>query len=491
MSSQTYLAVDLGAESGRVVAGQFDGRTLQLTEVHRFANEPVKVLDTLHWDTLRLFHEIKQGIRKAVAGCEGEIAGVSTDTWGVDFGLLDKHDGLIANPVHYRDHRNDGMADKVFDLVPNAEVYGRTGIQFLPFNTLFQLMGVETHQPDQLQAARTLLFTPDLLNFWLSGEKRAEYTIASTGQVLEACTRQWDLMLFDQLGLPAGILPQLVAPGTMLGNLRPTVAAELGLAGAIPVIAAGSHDTASAVAAVPAGQANWAYLSSGTWSLLGVELAEPLLEAKAMHLGFTNEGGVANTIRFLRNIMGLWLLQECRRSWQRSGTTYSYDELVQAAAQAPPFQSLVNCDDPSFLAPEDMPAALGDYCVRTGQPAPQSVPELVRCCLESLALRYRATVEDLQQLTGQHIEVLHIVGGGSKNRLLSQWTADCLGIPVQCGPVEATAAGNILVQAMARGQIKDLAQIREVVRQSFPVETLLPVAAEKARWDDAFQRITR
>ncbi len=484
MAEQRYAAVDLGAESGRVVVGTFDGARLQLHETHRFPNIPVRTGDTLHWDILRLWNDIQDGLRKV----GGDLSGIGVDTWGVDFGLLDAADSLIGNPVHYRDKRNDGMMDATFEMVPKSEVFNATGLQFLPFNTLYQLMALKTKASAQLEIAQTLLMMPDLLNFWLCGEKAAEYSIASTTQMLDARTRQWHQDLLVRLELPTSILPRVVASGTMLGTLRLDVAQRLGLSSQTPVIAPGGHDTASAIVAVPSQGDDWAYLSSGTWSLMGIELRAPLIDERVAELGFTNEGGVSDTIRFLKNIAGLWLVQECRRSWLRAGHEYSYEELTRLASESAPFGSVIEPDDPAFAAPDDMTRAIRDWCLQTNQAPPESVGAIVRCCLESLALKYRRTLESLEELRGARLNTLHIVGGGTQNKLLSRMTSDCLGRRVVCGPIEATAAGNILTQAMARGALKNLDEIRAVVRASFEVERWEPNADARAQWDEAYTR---
>ena len=481
MSSLLFCAVDLGAESGRVVEGRFDGATLSLDVAHRFANVPARVGDALYWDVLRLWNDICDGLAKV----SGEVAGIGVDTWGVDFGLLDARDELIGNPVHYRDARHAPWLENVENIMPRPEIYARTGLQFLPFNTLYQLRALQNSP--QLDIARTLLWMPDLLHFWLCGAKKNEYSIASTSQLLDARARLWDEELLRKFELPSQILCDLVLPGTKLGTLRPAVAARVGLSKSTPVIAPAGHDTASAIAAVPFSPGeNAAYLSSGTWSLMGVELDEPLLSERAFKLGFTNEGGVAGTIRFLKNIAGLWLVQECRRSFLRDGQEFSYAQLTELAAEIPdgPF---VQPDDARFSAPADMPAALRQFCRETGQAEPQAPGELVRCCLDSLALKYRWTFEKLEELRGP-LEALYIVGGGTQNELLCQLTADCLGKSVLAGPVEATAAGNVLIQALAGAEVRDLAQIREVVRASFETKRFEPRAEEKGKWDEKFGR---
>lgn len=477
-----FCAVDLGAESGRVVEGRFDGARLQLEVAHRFANAPARANGTLFWDVLRLWNDILDGLTRV----EGEVAGIGVDTWGVDFGLLDARDQLLGNPVHYRDARHAGYIDKAAQTMPRAEIYARTGLQFLPFNTLYQLLEMRDQSP-QLPLARTLLWMPDLLHFWLCGAKKNEYSIASTSQMLDVKARLWDEALLRQFELPTKILCDLVPPGCKLGSLRADVAARVGLSAKTPVIAPASHDTASAIAAVPfAPGENAAYLSSGTWSLMGLELDQPLLSERAFELGFTNEGGVAGTIRFLKNIAGLWLVQECRRSFARAAQEFSYAELTELAARAGSDGPFIEPDDARFAAPADMPRNIREFCHETNQFQPQTPGELVRCCLDSLALKYRWTFEKLEELRGASLDALYVVGGGTQNELLCQLSADCIGKPLICGPIEATAAGNVLVQALARGEVRDLAQIRQVVRASFASKTFAPRAGEKARWDKKF-----
>jgi rhamnulokinase len=478
------LAFDLGAESGRAVLGQFDGRQLRLEVIARFANEPVWTLDALHWDVLRLHHDMLESLRK----CAAEYGGVDSlgvDTWGVDFALLGRGGVLLGNPRHYRDPHTEGVMDAAFARVPRAEVFRQTGIQFMRFNTLFQLLALQRDRSPLLDAAETLLFMPDLFHYFFTGLKVNEFTDASTSQMLDPATKTWAFGLVKAFGLPERVLGTLVQPGTVLGPLRPAVAKETGLNPA-RVIAPASHDTAAAVAAVPASAASWAYISSGTWSLMGVELAAPLTDDRALAANFTNEGGVGGTVRFLKNIMGLWLVQECRRAWERAGTTYSYDALSRMAEAAPPFVSVVDPDDASFILPPNMPAALADYCRRTGQPAPADAGATVRCALESLALRYRWVLEKLEHLTGKRLDAIHVVGGGSQNALLCQLTADACNRPVLAGPVEATAIGNLLVQAVGLGVLGSLADAREVVRRSFDVKEYTP--RNPGAWDGPYAR---
>jgi rhamnulokinase len=446
----------------------------------------------LYWDFLRLWHDICEGIQRAVATFGSEWDGIGVDTWGVDFGLLDDRRQLLGNPVHYRDSRTNGIMEEVFRKLPKSEIFSSTGIQFIPFNTLYQLISMQHQNSAQLKAAHTMLLMPDLFHYALSGVRSAEYTIASTTQMLSANARSWDKDLLGRLGLASKILPEVVMPGTVLGKVLPEVASRTGLDPQTPVIAPAGHDTASAVAAVPAsGKNNWAYLSSGTWSLMGVELDKPLINAAVQKYNFTNEGGVGGTVRFLKNIAGLWLVQECRRSLASDGLEYSYAELTQKASEADPLSSWINPDDAAFVAPTDMPQTIREYCVKTCQKPPEDESTLIRLCLESLALKYRWTLEKLEELTGRELDVLHIVGGGTQNTLLCQLTADCLGRTVIAGPVEATASGNILVQAMARGHVTSLAHLRQIVRNSGDVVTYEPRQNNEAYWDNAYSKFRR
>jgi rhamnulokinase len=479
MAARKLLAIDLGAESGRGVLGSFDGQRLALDVVHRFPNGPVRTLDSLHWDVLRLHAEILNSLRQAAG--KGTVDSVGVDTWGVDFALLGRGGTLLGNPRHYRDPHTEGVLEEAFQRVPKVEIYRRTGLQFMRINSLYQLLALQRYRSPLLDMAESLLFMPDLFHYFLTGTKANEYTDASTSQMLDPHTRTWATDLVGRFGLPQKMLGTIVQPGTVLGPLRPEVAADTGLAG-VPVIAPATHDTGSAVAAVPARGDSWAFISSGTWSLLGTELSQPLVTEAALAANFTNEGGVAGTTRLLKNIMGLWLVQECRRCWEKAGKNYSYDELVRLAEAAPPFASLVDPDDPAFLLPPNMPAAVGEFCRKAGHPIPADPGAVVRCCLESLALKYRWVLEKLQGLIGRRLDVIHVVGGGSQNALLCQWTADACGRPVLAGPVEATALGNLLVQMLGLGLIGSLAEGREVVRRSVEVTTYEPRAG--GGWDE-------
>lgn len=482
-----FLAFDLGAESGRAVLGLLEGDRLRLEEVHRFPNGPVRVLDSLHWDVLRLFSEMKRALRMCIQQFGPDLASIGLDTWGVDFALLDRDDRLIGNPYHYRDPRTDGMMEEAFRRVPREEIFQRTGIQFMQLNTLYQLLAMALSNSAELESAHRLLMMPDLFNFWLTGQKVCELTEATTTQFYDPRAGDWAHLLLKQLSLPTHILGEIVEPGTILGPLVPSVAEEAG-SEQVPVIAPACHDTGSAVAAVPFESASQegCYISSGTWSLMGVEVAEPIISPQSLEYNFTNEGGVCSTFRLLKNIMGLWLVQECRRVWARQGESYSYDELSQMAEQAAPFVALVNPDDPAFLHPADMPAEIRAFCARTGQPVPEDKGAMIRCVLESLALTYRSTLEKLETMLGRRLEVIHIVGGGARNRLLCQFTADATQQPVLAGPVEATAIGNVLMQALALGEFASLQEARAVVRGSFEMARYEP--GHPAPWDAAYER---
>ena len=449
MATQSVLAVDLGAESGRVMAVHYDGNTLRLEELHRFPNTTVTVRGTLHWDLLRLWRDIQEGIAKGQAL---HPASIGVDTWAVDFGLLDAQGELIGNPVHYRDRRTDGMMEQVFARVPQAEVFEQTGIQFLPINTIYQLMSLVTRGSPQLAAAQTFLTIPDLLNYWLTGATVCEFTNATTTQLFNPRTGMWATDLIDALGLPPRIFPEVVPPGTRLGTYE-----------GIPVIAPATHDTGSAVAAAPTQTAQYAYISSGTWSLVGLEVPEPIINAAALAANVTNEGGVYGTYRLLKNVMGLWIIQQCRATWQARGQAYSYAELTQLAGEAPPLRSFIDPNDPRFLPPGDLPHEVQAWCAEHGQPVPETPGAIIRCVLESLALAYRAVLETLQALSGRTVDVIHILGGGTQNELLCQMTANASGIPVLAGPIEATVIGNALVQLIALGELSNIAEGRQIV----------------------------
>ncbi len=477
------MSIDLGAGSGRVMLGSFDGERLTVKELHRFPNPGIGVLGRLHWDALYLFREILHGMREAAASAP---VSVGVDTWGVDFALLDRDGELVGNPRHYRDAGTRGRMREAFGLVPRERIFESTGLQFMEINTLYQLLAMKG--TPLLEAADTFLMMPDLFHYWLTGERVCEFTDTTTSQCYDPRRGEWARPVLEGLGLPTDLFGEVVAPGTDLGALRKEVAEECGT-GPMRVVAPGTHDTASAVAAVPAEEGDWAYLSSGTWSLLGVETVRPHVTPGVLERNFTNEGGVCGSNRLLKNICGLWLLEECRREWSRRGFETEYRDLIHRASRCEAFRSLVDVDDPDFVAPGDMPGRIADACRRSGQQAPESPGQFARAIFESLALRYRSVLEDLAGITGRRPGVLHVVGGGSQNEILCQYAADACGIPVVAGPVEATAAGNALMQGIASGRIADLAQARAVVRNSFRLAIYEPVPGAGAGWDEAAGRL--
>jgi rhamnulokinase len=491
MARNVYLAIDLGAESGRVIAGLWNGKTLQIEEVYRFPNIPVDLADSLRWNVLQIWSEIQEGLRLAAQKYGKSIKSVGADTWGVDFVLLNREGELLGQPFHYRDARTNGMMDKAFRKVSRKEIFARTGLQFMQLNTLFQLLAAQRASPRLFDQADCLLFMPDFFHWALCGSRVAEFTIASTSQCLDPLTRSWSTTLLSKFGLPTRIFPNIVPPGTPLGSLRSSVSKLTGI-GPVKVVAPPSHDTASAVAGVPTnrtGTPNWAYLSSGTWSLMGVETNKASLSPRTQELNLTNEGGLDGTYRLLKNIMGLWLVQQCKRSFGVRGKDWDYASLAKLAAKAPPLRSIVDPDDTRFLNPGDMPEAIQAFCRETRQPIPKTPGELVRCAYESLALKYRKVLSWLEELTGTRIEIIHIVGGGSKSEILNQFTADACQRPVMAGPVEATALGNLLVQVRSSGELSSLEEIRNVVRRSTQVKTYLPGLAEP--WQAAADRMNR
>ncbi|MCI0712073.1 MAG: rhamnulokinase [Chloroflexi bacterium] len=449
MALKTVLAVDLGAESGRVMAVHFDGHSLQLEELHRFENPMVRVHNTLHWDILYLWHNIQQGIE---VGKKHAPVSIGVDGWGVDFGLLDAHGKLISNPVAYRDGRTQGMMQVAFQHIPKRAIFEQTGIQFIQINSLYQLMSLVESDSPQLDLAHRFLTIPDLINYWLTGEAVCEFTNATTTQMLNPRIRQWTLDMLYKLGIPTRIFPDVVNPGTRLGEYD-----------GIPVIAPAAHDTACAVAAVPTVTADFAYISSGTWSLVGLELREPVINDASFEANLTNEGGVENTFRLLKNVMGLWILQQCRAAWAAQGYEYSYSELVTLAESASPLAYIIDVDDSRFLTPGDHPGHVRDWCNENHQPVPETHGEIVRCVLDSLALKYRNVLRDLAEISGQRVDVIHIVGGGTQNTLLNQLTADATGTPVITGPVEATVLGNAIVQFIALGDLSSVAEARQLI----------------------------
>jgi rhamnulokinase len=493
MAEKAYLAIDMGASSGRHLIGRFDGDRLRLEEVHRFENGPVEMAGRMYWDLPGLWTRVRQGLCAARAAEGGDtIRSVGVDTWGVDFGLLGRGDELLGNPYHYRDSRTNGMLERAFTTVPREEIFRQTGLQFMQINSLYQLLAMKLGGSPLLDAAESLLFMPDLIHWLLTGVKCNEMTDASTSQFYNPAKGGWATELLDKLGLPTRILGKIVQPGTRLGPLRGAVAAETGLRA--EVVLPGTHDTASAVMAVPAQSApgqrpDWCYISLGTWALMGIESPRPVINDQVLQLNFTNEGGVGNTTRLLKNITGLWLVQECRRVWSQGGQPWHWEDINRLAAAARPLVSFINPDAADFLAPDDMPRAIADFCARTGQTVPQNEGAVLRCALDSLAMKFRQVLEYCEALGGGRIETIHIVGGGTQNRLLCQMAADACGRRVVAGPVEATAIGNIMLQAVTDGAVGSIAEAREVVRRSFEVEEYVPLNAPA--WDEAYARFVK
>jgi rhamnulokinase len=494
MKRKVYLAVDLGASSGRVLAGKFDGHDLDLEEVHRFANGPVNVNGRLYWRTFELWANILVGLREAGRRYGASIVSVGVDAWGVDFGLLDCRGELLGAPVAYRDARTQGAFDRAFAVVPREEIFAETGLQFMELNTLYQLLAAQRLGSPPLDRAGLMLFMPDLFHWMLTGEAANEQTIASTSQLYNPRTQTWSDILIDRFNLPRELFGRILPPGTTLGPLARHVADETGLKN-VNVVLPGSHDTASAVLAVPASAGtagaapDWCYISSGTWSLMGLEMPAPIINKECARLNFTNEGGVAGTTRLLKNISGLWLVQECQRIWKSQGQDYNWEGLTRLAEEAPPLRSIINPEDGRLMAPHDMPAQLTALCRESGQPEPAGHGEIIRCALESLALKYRQVLGYLEQLSGAAIRQIHIVGGGTQNHLLCQMTADACGRPVLAGPIEATAIGNVMMQAIAAGDVANVADAREVIRKSFDVVEYQPQRDE--RWNEAAERFEK
>jgi rhamnulokinase len=493
MASKAYLAVDMGASSGRHVLGLFDGQQLRLEEVYRFENGPVEIAGRLYWDLPGQWSHVRQGLRAAAAKLGNEITSIGVDTWGVDFGLLGAGDELLGNPYHYRDSRTNGMMEKAFAIVSREQIFRHTGLQFMQFNTLYQLLAMKLAKSPLLDVAETMLLMPDLFHWLLTGVKCNEMTDASTSQFYNPIKGNWATELLDKFSLPSRILGQIAQPGTVLGPLRSSLIAETGLAQA-KVVLPGTHDTASAVMAVPAKsrpgvRPDWCYLSLGTWALMGIEAPQPVVNDAVLKLNFTNEGGIGGTIRLLKNIGGLWLVQECRRVWNLAGENLDWEALNRLSAAAAPLRSFVNPDAAEFLAPDDMPEAIRSFCRKTGQTVPEDKGAVLRCALESIAMKFRHVFGMCEELNGGRIETIHIVGGGTKNRQLCQFAADACGRRVVGGPIEATATGNLMMQAVAAGDVASVAEAREVVRRSFPVDEYEP--RNTAAWDEAYERFAK
>jgi rhamnulokinase len=489
-NTRNYLAVDLGAESGRTIVGTLENDRLSLTETHRFGNGPVRLSDGLHWDVLRLWSEIKAGIGISSAKFDRHLESIGLDTWGVDFALLDSQGALLSNPFHYRDERTDGMLEEAFKRMSRAEIFSNTGIQFMQINTLYQLLAMSVQKSPLFDVARAFVTIPDLLNYWLSGEITNEFTNSTTTQCLDPRKRDWATSVLDVMNIPAHLFGPITDSGITIGTLLPSVAEETGASG-VQIVVPACHDTGSAVVAVPAlaGNQDFAWISSGTWSIMGAEVQEPCLTEKALEYNFTNEGGVFGTWRLSKNIMGLWLVQECKRTWAHRGEDLSYDEITHLASEAKPFLALIDPDDNKFLHAGDMPERIQKYCADTNQAIPQTKGEIIRVTLEGIALKYRWVLERLEELTGKHLDPIHIIGGGTKNRLLNQLTADATCRTVISGPVEATAIGNILIQAIGLKHLDSLAEARGIIHTSFTPEVYEP--KQIADWDEPYSRFQK
>ncbi len=482
MKADSFLGLDLGASNGRAVIGRLERERLIVTELHRFPNEMVEIHGHLFWDIARLYQEVKTAI-KLCSQSGDKLDGIAIDTWGVDFGLIGPDGVLLGLPYAYRDSRTDGAPEEFFVKMPRERLYQLTGIQVMPINSIFQLLAMKRDDSPALKLAEALLFMPDLLGYFLTGVKKTELTIATTSQLYNPSSQRWEKDIFAALGVNEGIMQEVIEPGSILGTLCDPIARETGAGGA-PIIATASHDTASAVAAVPATGDDWAYISSGTWSLVGIESDRPVLNDLARELNFTNEGGICGTIRFLKNVCGLWLLQECRRIW--GAERYSFAELIESMQEAAQFRSLIDPDHSLFLHPSDMPEAIRRFCFASSQPVPTNPAEFVRCIFESLALKYRLILDQIKKITGRSIKVLHIVGGGALNTALCQFTSDATGLRIVAGPAEATAIGNILGQAMAVETVSGLAQLREISRNSTSLVHYEP--KDPAKWEAVFPR---
>lgn len=482
-----YLAIDLGASSGRAILGIYNGGTLKLQEVHRFENGPTEMQDGLHWDTDHIMSEIKRGIRVAFDRSRGRLQSMGVDTWGVDYGLLDAAGRLVHPPFNYRDSRTDGVPEKVYDILPQDRIFARTGLQFMQINTLYQLMADAWSDDSPLDRADCMLMMADLFNYMLTGRKVSEKTLASTSQCFNPRTGEWAFDILEELGLPKRIFPEIIEAGNRIGPLLPPLVDETGAEG-VSVVAVGAHDTASAVAATPAKGSGFAYVSLGTWALIGTETTSPVIDDKCMRLAFTNEGGVMGTNRLLKNATGLWIVQECQRNWSESGADISFAELAELASAAEPFQAFIDTDANDFAAPCDMPAIIRSYCESTGQKIPQDKGSIVRIVLESLALKINSVLKDLEELSGAPIGALHVVGGGTQNTLLCQFIANAIGRVVFSGPVEATAIGNIVMQMVALEDIDTVEDGRALVRRSFPIESYTPENSDV--WQSAGARFS-
>ena len=480
--TKRVLAFDFGASSGRAIIGCFDGDKITLKEVHRFSNDPVSVGGTVYWDVLRLFYEIKQGIIKAKIA--GGFDSIGIDTWGVDFGLIDSEGKLMENPVHYRDARTVGLVDEAFKTMPKEKLYGITGIQFMELNTLFQLISLKKYRPWMLERADKMLFMPDLFGYMLTDKMCAEYSIASTSQLIDLDKKTWSKEILDAFGIKESVFAPLVQPGTVLGELSKEVCEECGV-DPVPVISVCGHDTQSAITSVPCEDGDFAFLSSGTWSLFGTELDKPIVNETSMNINITNEGGFDGSTGFLKNIIGLWLIQESHRQWKREGKEYSYADLEKLALAAEPFKCFIDPDAPEFVPHGNIPERVREFCRKTGQYVPETVGEIMRCIYESLAMKYRLTFEKLRECTERDYPVIHVIGGGTKDGLLCQMTANSCDRTVKAGPIEATVMGNVAVQLMSDGSVKNIGQARKIVAESSELKTFEPKDTDK--WAGAYE----
>lgn len=487
MNTHHFLAFDLGASSGRAILGTLKNKRLKLIEIHRFKNEMICIHGSYYWNIYSLFDELKTGLKKCISNFNVKPHSIGIDTWGVDYALVMSDGRLSGLPFAYRDHRTDYAMNEFFENISIKDTYLLSGIQFMQFNTLFQLFSSVSKNDPALKVGDKLLFTPDVLNYFFTGILKNEYTIASTSQLLKPGKPEWEYRLYKAAGIPEKLAGEIILPGTVLGNLLPEIDDQTGC-GIIPCIAVASHDTASAVVSIPAQGSNWAFLSSGTWSLLGIESSAPIVNEKSLEMNFTNEGGVESTTRFLKNIMGMWLIQECKRIWDRE-QQLTWQEIVDLSNFAEPFKCFINPDSPQFLNPGNMPDAIQEFCRNTNQHIPETRGDIARCIYDSLVLKYKFTLKQIEEITGTTIDKLHVIGGGSHNKMLNQLTANAAGIPVVAGPTEATAIGNILMQAKALGVIGSLSELREVVKDSFEVSTFLPVP--NAGWEEAFIKFKR
>ncbi len=481
--TKQVLTFDFGASSGRAMLGSFDGNRIELTEVHRFDNNPVMLRGTFYWDVLALFHEIKQGLTKAHT--YGEFSSIGIDTWGVDFGLLDRNGDLLQNPIHYRDARTAGTLEEMCKTISREALYGITGVQLMEINTLFQFYSIAKKHPELLERADCALMMPDLFGYFLTGKKTSEYSVASTTQMLDPLTKNWNRDLLSRLNLPVNLFPDVIQSGTVLGEISPDICEELGIHG-VKVISVTGHDTACAIAAAPASQKDFIFISCGTWSLFGTELSAPIISEESRRHNITNEGGCNGTTTFLKNIVGLWMIQETRRQYRREGKEYSYNDLEKYSVASEPFRYFIDPDAPEFIAPGNIPERIRAYCRKTGQGAPETVGEIMRCIYESLAMTYRYALEQIQDCTGKKYRDIHMLGGGTKDTLLCRMTADATGCRIIAGPIEATAMGNVAVQLMAQGDIAGLAEARKVIAASFDTVEYLP--QEEAPWSEAYLR---